>query len=575
MTDPTDQPLIRPGQGEAVMRRFVDPLRENRPGPRLAFGLLGLATLASLVYCLFVTRGTTFSGDELAWVALSPGMGLKEALEPHSGHLVLVSHLLYKFILETVGSSYLIFRLLTLVTVYLSVWMLFIWARRRVGDFVALAPCLVLLFFGTDTGHLLQGNGFTIMLAIACGMLALLGLERNSRSGDLVACLALCLGVLTYTVVLAFLVGAVFAVLVSDRRWSRIWVVAIPVAIYLGWRIWVLTGDIDITRGGVEPGYIVLLPAWTYQSLSGILNALSGLHLSFSGGGWLPPGAMAGPTLALAFLVAIGWRITRGGLNRWFWVAMVIALAMFASQVLSWIPDVREPGTSRYLFPGAFVVLLVAFEAARGYRPTRAAFIAIWIVALTGFATNASIIKNSGDSLRERTPEVKADVTAATLIGDAFPYLPGPDAKPLEELVSAPQIPIIGAAEQEYGGIGYGRSEIASQPDGARSRIDSIMAQAFGFFLVPYQGEKPPGCQTETAAGDGLTTAPLPPKGAVLSSKNGGTVTIRRFGDGFSTTVGELPETRPMTLNVPQDSDPTPWQIAVRTPRLTVCPLTS
>ena len=560
-------------RAEAWKRRYLDPLVEGRADPRIAFGLLGLATLASLVYCLYLTRGTTFSGDEMVWVAFSPSMDFKVALEPHSGHLVLVSHLLYKFVLETLGSSYLIFRLLTLITVYISVWLLFAWGRKRVGDFLALAPCLVLLFFGTDTGHLLQGNGFTIMLAVACGMLALLALERDTRGGDLVACLALCLGVLTYTVALAFLVGAVVAVLISKRRWSRLWVVAIPIAIYLAWRIWVLTGDIDITRGGVEPGYIVLLPAWTFQSLSGILNALSGLHLSFGGGGWLPPGAMAGPSLALIFVVAIGWRITRGGLTSWFWVAIAIATAMFASQVLSWIPDVREPGTSRYLYPGAFVVLLVAFEAARGYRPNRAAFVAIWLVALTGFATNAAIIKNSADSLRERAVEVKAEVTASTLLSEAFPYIPGPSAKPLAELVSAPAIPLIGSAEREYGGIGFNQSEVASQAGPVRDRLDSLAAQAYGFVLVPYQGDRPDGCKTESAGADRLTTATLPNEGAILNSKTGGTVTIRRFGDDFSNTVGDLPPNRLMTLNLPQDTNPTPWQIAVQAPELTVCPI--
>jgi hypothetical protein len=169
---------------------------------------------------------------------------------------------------------------------------------------------------------------------------------------------------------------------------------------------------------------------------------------------------------------------------------------------------------------------------------------------------------------------VQADVTASTLLSDAFPFFPGPDAKPLGELVSAPQIPYIGAAEHEYGGLGFSRAEIAAQPDGVRSRIDSIMAQAIGFVLVPYTGEKPADCQTVVAGGDGPASAPLPAGGAVLSSKTGGTVTIRRFGDGFSNTVGELPPIRPMTLNVPEDSDPTPWQIAVDTPRLTVCPLT-
>ncbi len=552
------------------LKRWVDPMLDGRADSRIAVALLGLATLVSLFYCLWVTRGTTFSGDEFTWIAFSPDTNFKVALEPHSGHLVLVSHLLYKLILETIGSDYLTFRLLTLFTVYLSVALLFVYARRRVGPWVALAPCLVLLFFGSDTGHILQGNGFTIMLAVACGLLALLALERRSTFGDVVACFALCLGVITYTVALPFVVGAAAAILFTDRRWRRIWVVAIPVLVYLAWRVWILTEGLEVSRGGLSPTYIALLPAWTFQSLSGILNALSGLHYNFSGGGWLPPGAMAGPAMALAFVVAIGWRISRGGLSTWFWVAITIAVAMFASQVLSWIPEVREPGTSRYLYPGAFVVILIMIEAARGYGISRTAFISIWAVALTGFLTNAAIIENSGSSLRERAGGVKLEVTAANLINSAAPFLPGPGAIPLADLVSQPGISIIGPAEQEYGGLGLSPEEIIAAPPSSRERIDTILSQAIGFTLIPVAPDQLGECR-RVRGSEGQTMLELSQAGTALRSRTGGVVTIRRFGDSFSTMVGELTPGEAMALYAPPDLNPTPWQVSVASPSLTTC----
>ncbi len=554
------------------LKRWVDPMVDGRADSRIAVAILGLATLVSLVYCLWVTRGTTFSGDELTWVAFSPATDFKVALEPHSGHLVLVSHLLYKLVLETIGSDYLTFRLLTLFSVYLSVTFLFVYARRRVGPWIALAPCLVLLFFGSDTGHILQGNGFTIMFAIACGMLALLALERDSTSGDIVACLALCLGVVTYTVALPFVVGAGVAILFSDRRWRRMWVVVIPALIYLAWRVWIVVEGIEVARGGLRLEYIALLPAWTFQSLSGVLNALSGLHYNFGGGGWLPPGEMAGPTLALIFVVAVGWRIARGGLPSWFWVAITIATAMLASQVLSWIPDVREPGTSRYLYPLAFVVLLIGFEAVRGIRISRSAFISIWTVALIGLLTNAAIIGNSGNSLRERAPGIKLESTAASLVNEASPFLPGPAAVPLVELVSEPGISLIGPAEREYGGLALTPEQITAASAEDRARIDSIMAQAIGFVLVPLDDPDLRGCRTIRGSG-GSTTLPLPEAGAVLRSRTGGAVTIRRFGDDFVNIVGELSPGEPAALNVPPDSNPTPWQVSVAAPAVASCDL--
>ena len=535
--------------------------------PRLAWGLLGLAMLASLGICLHVTRGTTFSGDEMAWVAFAPDMNLRHALEPHSGHLVLVSHLLYRFVLETIGSDYLTFRLLTLMTVLLSVGLFFVWARRRIGDWLALAPCIVLLFFGTDTGHLLQGNGFTIMLAIACGMAALVAMDADSRRGDIAACAALCLGTITYTVALPFIAGVAVMVLARSDRWKRSWIFLVPVLIYGAWRIWVLASGSDFDRGGLDLENIVLLPAWTVQSLSGVLSALTGLNYNFSGGGWVEPTAFAGPTLAVAFVVLIGWRISRGRTGVDFWALMAIAMAMFVSQVLSWIPEVREPGTSRYLFPIAFVVLIVSVEAFARYRVTRAILIATWLVALSGFGTNLMIVRDSGAALRARTPAVEVEMTAATLINRAGFFLAGPDSKPLVTLVDSPAISIIGPAADRYGGLGIPQDQIPGQSAAVRAQIDSILESVIDPSFVTFPaGQRPQGCVPVKPLSDGVWVAELPVGGATIVGKRDGTARVWRFADGPSNTVGSLKADKAQVLSLPDDRDPYPWKLIADAP---------
>jgi len=501
-------------------------------------------------------------------------MDFSQALEPHSGHLVLIPHLLYKLVLETIGTDYLTFRLLTLLSVYLATGLFFAYARKRVGDFVALAPCLVLLFFGSDSGHILQGNGFTIMFAVACGMAALLGLERKSLAGNVIACVALVLGVLTYTTALPFLVGAIAVVLFGGDRWKRLWVVAVPVGVYLAWRVWLITGDVDTTRGELDPVNIFLLPAWIFQSLSGILSALTGFNYNFGGGGWLPPGEMAGPSLALIFIALIGWRMSTVRLGSWFWVAMIIALSLFASQVLTFIPAVREPGTSRYLYPGAFAVLLILLEAFRAYPMNRTRFIVIWLIAISGFATNTIFIKGSGNTLRDRGNEVAAEVTASTLVSSAFPYLPGPSAKPVTELVSDAPTAIIGGAEERYGGIGLSEDELLAQPPELRAKADSILVQAFGLGLTGFEGARPASCERVTATADGtITGLELAPGGVVLESKAAGNVFLKRFDSEFSTKVGTLMPNQELALYIPPDDGSTPWQLMAEVPSLTVCDL--
>ena len=107
-----------------------------------------------------------------------------------------------KAIFSTLGVGYLPFRLLTVGTVILTAGLFYAYAGRRVGKLAALAPTLVLLVFGSDWSHFLSGNGFTVIGALACGVGALLALDRDDRAGDVLAAALLSLGVVTYTVAL-------------------------------------------------------------------------------------------------------------------------------------------------------------------------------------------------------------------------------------------------------------------------------------------------------------------------------------------------------------------------------------
>ena len=363
--------------------------------------------------------------------------------------------------------------------------LLFAWGRERVGDYVALAPCLVLLFFGSDYRHLILGNGFTVVFAIALGLAALLLLERDSRRYDVLACAALCLGVLTYTTALPFVVAAGVAVLLGSGRRRRIWIPLLPVLIYGAWRIWLNLSDAVVWRGETDPTNVWLLPSWVFQSLSAILNALTGLAYSFDGAELPPADAAAGPALALLALVLIGWRIQRGAVSPWFWVALAAALSLFASQALAWIPEVREPGDARYLYPGAFVLLLVLFEAARGLRWGKTGLIALWILALSGFAANAAMVHDRGEGFALRGEIVRAETTAAKLLHQSTPFVPGSGAVPGPERYIEPAVDLLGDAEDRYG-IGLSPGELAEQTPAIRTEVDTLLGEGIGAGLAPF-----------------------------------------------------------------------------------------
>src|SRR5688500_17445111 len=101
---------------------------------------------------------------------------------------------------------------------------------------MALGPAVVLLFFGTAASHVLQGNGFTVVLPLALGIWALIALRRESRGGDLLAAGLHTAAVATYTVGLAFVLGTTVMLALSASR--RLWVPAVPLVLSAVWWVW-------------------------------------------------------------------------------------------------------------------------------------------------------------------------------------------------------------------------------------------------------------------------------------------------------------------------------------------------
>src|SRR5919106_823286 len=118
--------------------------------PRFAVPALAVAMAAATAFALWLARDTTFTIDELVWFLTSPDLDLSQALEPHGGHLVLVTRLVYAGLLEAFGTGTEPFRILTVASLLLAVGLLFAYTAKRVGAAVALAPAAVLLFFGSD-----------------------------------------------------------------------------------------------------------------------------------------------------------------------------------------------------------------------------------------------------------------------------------------------------------------------------------------------------------------------------------------------------------------------------------------
>ena len=548
----------------ATVPRIVLPItsRGLEVTDRLCWGLLGIAMLAAAGLILYLNRGTTFFLDELVHVYNSPDFDFGYALEPVNGHLGITSKVVYKLVLETVGAEYIAFRILHVIAVLTAAAVFYAVVKRRIGALPALAPTIVLLFFGSAFSHVVIPIGFGIFVCVAAALGALLALERGDRKGDVIACALLVLAIATFTIGLAFLVGVAIWILLRDDRRQRAWVFLIPLLLYAAWWVW-SQGQAGGSGEETSLSNVLVIPSWIFDSLSVVTVSLLGLDYNFAGGevlgdlGW-------GRVLAALAVVALVLRVRRGNVPITLWVALGILLSYWCLGALAAEPGLRGPSATRYLYPGAVMVLLVAAEAARGIRFSRLGLIALFAVAAVGVAGNVIKLRDGASEFRAYSAAAKAQFMAIELargtVPDTFnPEVAAPEAAPVGAL-AAVYLDVV----DRYGSIGFTIPELEVAGPGTRHVADQILIPALGLHLEPAEG--PTGeCSTfkPAAPGDPVSFE-LPPGGAVMrvDSREPTGITIGRF-DVPSVELGGMAPGERIELAIPTDSSTVPWRAEV------------
>lgn len=518
-------------------------------------------------FILYYGRDGWFSIDEAQWISDSPQLDLGGALSPHVGHLVFIPRLVYKLMLETVGIEYIAYRILTVLAILLCTALFFTWARRRLPDFVALAFSLPILLFAYDPLHLIAGNGFTVMLALSFGIAALLAWDREDRTGDIWTFAFLVLGGLTYTVALPFSVAIAFAA-VLDRRRDRLWVGAVPIVLYLAWRTLGDVGATDTAAGGGDLLNILLLPAWSFGGISGVLASWSGLSYDFIRSGTMQPGTGIGPALAVVAIAALGWRIATRGAGTKLWTVIAVAIALFAAQTIAVGGIERYPEMPRYMYPGLIVVFLVVVEAASGFRWSRAAFIGLWLITVISLMTSFSLLRDQSEVREWKATQTRVEVTAVGLL-DQTPN-PPPVIRQRRRMLTDDFNPVTGSA---YGALGYDPATLKDRDPDIGNAVDRFLFNALKIGFQPVT--KPfsrADCRPLEAIG-GRYRMWVPRGGAVVIGKQDAKVWIGRFGTGRKLRAGRVGPNSPQLLKLRYDGEPTPWFLKSNAPGVSVCPI--
>jgi hypothetical protein len=535
----------------------------GRPSPRGGrTAWLALAGLLAVAFAmlLYLGRSTSFYFDEWDWIQGRRGWDLDALLLPHNEHLSLAPVLVFKALFSTVGiDSYVPYRVAGLAIHCGVAVLLFSYARRRVGDVLALAAAATVLFLGTAWPDVLWPFQVGFLGSLAAGIGALLALDREDRRGDVTGAVLLAVALSSSSLGIPLLFAVALEVLGRPDRRARWWVVAAPAVLYGAW--YVGYGG----SGSVTSDSFFGSPAYVAEAAAGAAGALFSL-----GRDW-------GRTLAVGLLVALLLTLHRRGYASWRLIALIAAPLAFWFLTAVARGQLGEPASPRYLYPGAVLLLLIAVEAGAGMRLTRGA-LAVGAVILGGaLLGNVGAMREGAGFLRDQSTEVDGARAALSLVATRV----RPDFQPAPE--PAPQIrtgPYL-AAVDDLGSPAPSPRALSRMYERARASADEMLQRALNPQLAE-DGGAPSGavprfdsvvsatrtargaCQAFATQTDATADVIVPPGGLLLRPQSGGlTVSLRRFSDAYGDKpLATVPAgSGQLLLDLPEDASPVPWRV--------------
>jgi hypothetical protein len=436
----------------------VRTLARVRPRRAATLYLLGASAIAS-VAILRAGRGSSFFSDEWEFVVARRGWTLDTFLVPHGEHIVVLPVLVYKVLFALVGlHAYWPYRCVLLLVHLACVWLVYRLARRRVSDPAAALAASFVLLLGSAWEMLLVPFELTLLGSVAFGLLALDGLDRGGRRGDVIALLALTGATASSSGGIAFVVG-ITAELLLHRAWRKLWIVAIPTVLYGRW--W-LAYDRTATARVHLLAQVHAVPGYVAHSLEDAASAAIPLLAG-----------SAGIVLVLAALLAL----VRLGRNRQLLTARMggLVIAGLTFWVLTALGRAQVSGVeNRYSYFGAVFLVLALVELARGARLDRRVGVGICVVLAASAVSNVRALDDGGAFLRGHGTTLRAELTALRMVDSPLPaaFVPEPAWDPNLRLGDYL------AAVRELGSPTESASALLASPEDAREAADRVVLRA-------------------------------------------------------------------------------------------------
>jgi hypothetical protein len=570
-TPPAEGVRTRP----ALLRWGTRALCELESGDT-CWAVLAVASVVYLPLAMWLTRGVTLFFDGMLIFLGNRGLSAGALLAPLNGHLVLLEKSVFAAGFALFGAGdFVPFRLIEAIGAILAAAVLFEYVRRRVGPPVALAAALLVLFLGSAWEVTIVPDVETNLYSAAFGIGALLALDRRDRRGDMVACLLLALSIAAWTLGLAFAVIAAIRV-AADERWRRrLWLVAVPVLLYLAWFVWVRAYYVPDhgNNQNIAAANILLIPNFIADEAGAVAAAVSGLNYDFTSQSLYKAFATTltyGLPLAAAAVGALVWRLRRREVHPALWAAIAGLLAFWVILALGYGQG-RSPTTVRYVYPGAVLAFLIAAEACRGIRIPRGVVIAVLAVALFAISTNLFRLRDGANYLRGFSTSLRGQLTALDIARDRVDpsFAPRSGSAGFDKVRAGTYL----AAAERNGSPGYTPSELAGQSEGVREAADSTLVPAERIGLAPAPaGTATSGCRTAGSVGTVQLAVPAP-GAALIRSAGSASVGLRRFAGAADVSMGSVAAASPRLVAFPRDRYGGPWYVSATSSSgpVTVC----
>ena len=534
--------------------------------------LLLLIWLFGASACLLLYLGSklTFLLDDWEFLLYRQGFDADAILKPHGEHIVVLPVLIYKALQATVGmGSALPYRGVSVALFLISAALLFVFLRRRVGDWPALAATAVVLFLGAAWEDLLWSFQMTYFGSMAAGLGALLALERGDRRGERVACALLVLAIVFGSLGLSFAIGAAVYVLLQPERRRRLYVFLVPLGVYALW--WLGWGhDAEST---LSIHTIARTPLYVLNGIAAAVGSATGLSNSAVTGDdrlvWARPLAIV--------LVGLGaWRLhRRDRVPLWFWVVLAVGGSFWILAGFNQMPG-READASRYQYLGVIFVFMLAAEVLRpelerGLRIGTRALAVIALVAAFSVASNLQDLSTAVKSTYHPISRLEKAGLGSLDIAEATVE---PGFVLSEDVVDTGFVNVDAdhyfAARDDYGSPAYSEAEIAASPEFVRYAADKVLFGALRIGLEPLPGSDVPaaGCSSVPSDGTHSQLLELAPGGIAIEA---GSEPIERFElSRFATgappvLIEGIGAGEAGRLTIPPDKATTPWKLRLVT----------